>query len=272
MMAYPFKSLLLLALAVFSNSVATADEWKLVWQDEFNGDSLNYDQWKIEVNAFGGGNQEQQIYTDRAKNVRVQNGQLVIEAHNDNAAIAGTSRPYSSGRIHSKRRGDWKYGRFEVRAKLPAGQGIWPAIWMLPSDDQYGNWARSGEIDIMEFKGQEPTTIWGTLHYGDKWPDNIHSGDTLKTPNTDYSADFHVYATEWEEGEIRWYIDGKLWQTQTKWSTPDAAFPAPFDQKFHMILNVAVGGNFVGPTNSETKFPAAMLVDYVRIYQRSDSK
>lgn len=261
-----------MTLILFLHSAAIADDWKLVWQDEFNGDSLNYDQWKIEVNAFGGGNQEQQIYTDRAKNIRLHNGSLVIEAHNDNAAIAGTTRPYSSARIHSKRRGDWKYGRFEVRAKLPAGQGIWPAIWMLPSDDQYGGWARSGEIDIMEFKGQEPNTIWGTLHYGKKWPDNVHTGDTLKTSDTDYTADYHVYATEWEEGEIRWYLDGKLWQTQTKWNTPDAAFPAPFDQKFHMILNLAVGGGFVGPTSPETKFPATMLVDYVRIYQRPVSK
>lgn len=270
MKTHPIQTLLSFILLV--QTPVIADEWKLVWQDEFNGDSLNSSQWKIEVNAFGGGNQEQQIYTDRSKNVRVHNGHLVIEAHHDYASVAGTSRPYSSGRIHSKRRGDWKYGRFEVRAKLPAGQGMWPAIWMLPSNDHYGGWARSGEIDILEFKGQEPDTIWGTLHYGKQWPNNVHTGETLKTAGTDYTADFHVYAIEWEEGEIRWYLDGKLWQTQTKWNSGDAAFPAPFDRKFHMILNVAVGGQFVGPTSPDTKLPAAMLVDYVRVYQRSDSK
>lgn len=272
MTAHLTQTLLALALIQFLHSPVLADEWKLVWQDEFNGDSLNFNQWEIEVNAFGGGNHEQQIYTDRVKNIRVHNGNLVIEAHNDHAAIVGTSRPYSSGRVRSKRRGDWKHGRFEIRAKLPGGQGVWPAIWMMPSDDHYGEWARSGEIDIMEFKGQEPDTIWGTLHHGSRWPDNTHTGDTLKTPGTNYTADYHVFAVEWEQTEIRWYIDGKLWQTQTKWSTPDAAFPAPFDQKFHIILNVAVGGGFVGPTNPDTKFPAAMLVDYVRVYQRPASQ
>lgn len=263
-----------LITCIFSCCVSTvsADDWKLIWKDEFDGQTLNYSQWETEINAFGGGNHEQQIYTDRPRNVRIKDGHLVIEAHNDHAEVMGTSRPFSSGKIRSKHRGDWKYGRFEVRAKLPGSPGIWPAIWMMPTENRYGEWARSGEIDIMEFKGQEPYTIWGTLHHGKRWPDNTHTGKTLTTPEIDYTQDFHVYTLEWEEAEIRWYVDGKLWQTQTKWSTPAADFPAPFDQKFHMVLNVAVAGQFVGPTNSETKFPAAMLVDYVRVYQRTESK
>ncbi len=127
---------------------------KLVWSDDFDGTTLNYSQWECEVNAFGGGNGELQIYTDRPDNVRVENGNLVLEARGDNAAIAGTVREYSAGRVRSKHRGDWKYGRIEVRAKLPQGHGVWPAIWMLPTDERYGGWARSGEIDILELKGK----------------------------------------------------------------------------------------------------------------------
>jgi beta-glucanase (GH16 family) len=249
-------------------SVAMAEDWRLVWQDEFDGTSLDVLKWEIEVNAFGGGNHELQIYTDRNENVRVENGHLVLAAHKRKYGIAGTERDFSSGRIRSKRRGDWKYGKMEIRAKLPQGQGIWPAIWMLPTDDTYGVWASSGEIDIMEFKGQEPDTIWGTLHYGQKWPDNMHTGETFKLANGNFSDDFHTYAVEWEEGVIRWYVDGKLWQTQTKWSTPNGEFPAPFDQRFHMVLNVSVGGEFLGNPDDSTVFPAKMLVDYVRVYQR----
>lgn len=262
--------MLTLASTFFLPTVLHAqDTWKMVWNDEFDAKELDYQKWEIEVNAFGGGNHELQIYTDRPENVRVEDGHLVLEARHDNAAIAGTKREYSSGRIRSKRRGDWKYGKIEVRAKLPEGQGVWPAIWMLPTDDVYGGWALSGEIDIMEFKGQEPNQIWGTLHYGASWPDNKHTGEIFKAdPKFSYADDFHVYGLEWEEGEIRWYIDGKLWQTQNKWDSKGNAFPAPFDQKFHLLLNVAVGGGFVGPPAPDTPFPAQMLVDWVRVYQK----
>ena len=246
---------------------APAEKWKLVWSDEFNGTKLDYSKWGVEENAFGGGNHEMQIYTDRAKNVRVAGGKLIIEAHKDDAQVAGTQRPFSSGRLRTKHRGDWRYGRIEVRAKLPAGQGLWPAIWMLPTENKYGTWASSGEIDIMEYKGQETDRIHGTLHHGGTWPDNAHTTKILKLPQSDFSKAAHTYAIEWERGEIRWYLDGKLWQTQNKWSTPAAPFPAPFDEKFHLILNLAVGGKFVGAPNAATQFPARMEVDWVRVYQ-----
>ncbi|MFK8114904.1 MAG: family 16 glycosylhydrolase [Rubripirellula sp.] len=239
----------------------------LVWQDEFDGDSLDYSQWEIEVNAFGGGNQELQIYTDRKANVRVENGNLVLEAHRDNTNISGTKREYSSGRVRSKNRGDWKYGKIEVRAKLPKGAGIWPAIWMLPTEDHYGGWAASGEIDIMELRGSEPDTVLGTLHYGPSWPDNIYSGGAFQLKSGTFADDFHTFAVEWREGEIKWFIDGKHFQTQNDWSTSGGEFPAPFDQKFHLLLNLAVGGGFVGPVDDKTVFPQRMLIDYVRIYQ-----
>ncbi|HBN79329.1 MAG TPA: glucan endo-1,3-beta-D-glucosidase [Planctomycetaceae bacterium] len=260
-------TLLLLSIFCFHSTIQ-AEEWKLVWQDEFEGKSLNYQQWETEVNAFGGGNQELQIYTDRPKNVRVQNGKLVLEAHRDNAGIAGTVREYSSGRVRSKHRGDWKYGRFEIRAKLPAGQGLWPAIWMLPTDEKYGTWASSGEIDIMEFKGQEPKTVLGTLHYGGQWPKNAYSGDQFELKLGSFTEEFHTFAIEWEEGEIRWYVDGELYQTQSKWHSAAAEYPAPFDQRFHLVMNLSVGGQFVGNPNDSTQFPAQFLVDYVRVYQK----
>lgn len=260
-------TVLLLIIFCFPSKLR-ADEWKLIWQDEFEGKSLNYQQWETEVNAFGGGNQELQIYTDRPQNVRVEDGHLVLEAHRDNAGIAGTVREYSSGRIRSKHRGDWKYGRFEIRAKLPAGQGLWPAIWMLPTDEKYGTWASSGEIDIMEFKGQEPKTVLGTLHYGGQWPNNAYSGDKIELKQGSFTEDFHTFAIEWEAGVIRWYVDGKLYQTQTKWHSAGAEFPAPFDQRFHLVMNLSVGGQFVGNPNAETQFPAQFVVDYVRVYQK----
>jgi beta-glucanase (GH16 family) len=244
------------------------DNGKLVWIDEFDGKSLDYSKWEIEINAFGGGNQELQIYTDRADNVRVENGLLVIQAHRQRTGIAGTERDFSSGRIRSKRRGDWKYGRFEARMKLPAGQGLWPAFWMLPSDEKYGTWASSGEVDIMEFKGQEVDTLWGTLHHGGSWPRNKHTGLTKKFDGLDFTKDFHVFGVEWEPGEFRWSLDGKIWQVQKEWGTENGSFPQPFDQPFHIVLNLAVGGEFVGPVAGDTEFPAQMLVDWVKVYQK----
>ncbi len=267
-----FLKFSILLVAFLTPSAACAqqkdNEWKLVWNDEFDGPSLDYKKWEIEVNAFGGGNNELQIYTDRKENVRVEDGHLVLEARRDNHGIAGTVREYSSGRIRSKHRGDWKYGKFETRAKLPAGQGVWSAIWMLPTDEKYGTWASSGEIDIMEFKGQEPDVVWGTLHYGSQWPGNKHTGDTYKLDKGNFTDDFHIFTLEWEEGKIRWYVDGKLTQTQTKWESNGGKFPAPFDQEFHILLNLAIGGGFLGNPDGTTKFPREMLVDYVRVYQR----
>lgn len=242
-------------------------DWKLVWSDEFNGTKLDYSKWEIEINAFGGGNNELQIYTDRKENVRVADGNLIIEARRDNAEIAGTKREYSSGRIRSKNRGDWTYGRFEFRAKLPGGQGIWPAIWMMPTEDTYGTWAASGEIDIMEFKGQEPNQVWGTLHHGKQWPDNKHTGTQYKLKSGDFCEDFHLFALEWEAGKMRWYVDGQMYQEQSKWESVGGNFPAPFDHPFHIILNTAVGGGFVGNPDNTTPKSSLFLVDYVRVYQ-----
>jgi len=243
-------------------------EWKVVWQDDFAGESLDWSKWEIEVNAFGGGNNEQQLYTDRRENVRVEDGRLVLEARHDNHGIAGTVRPYSSGRIRSKRRGDWCYGRIEARVKVPRGRGIWPAFWMLPSDDAYGGWAASGEIDILEIKGQEPSVIWGTLHHGGAWPANRSTGAQHRLAHGSFADDFHTVGVEWERGRIRWLLDGEVWQTQDTWSSAGGAFPAPFDQPFHVVINLAVGGEFVGAPAGDTPFPARFEVDWVRVSQQ----
>lgn len=249
-------------------AMAQTDAWKPVWSDEFDGDSLDFSKWEIEINAFGGGNQELQIYTDRSENVRLEQGHLVIEAHKGRTGIAGTERDYSSGRIRSKRRGDWTYGKFEARMKLPAGQGLWPAFWMLPSDEKYGTWAASGEVDILEFKGQEVDTLWGTLHHGGSWPRNKHTGLTKKFDSIDFTKEFHIYGIEWEPGEFRWLLDGQVWQVQKAWGSENGTFPQPFDQPFHLVFNLAVGGQFVGAVGEQTPFPAKMLVDWVKVSQR----
>ncbi len=262
------KSFRLLLLAHWALGLSlNSAEWKLVWSDEFNGDSLDYSKWGVEENAYGGGNNELQIYRWDKKNLRVKGGNLVIEAHNDKPNVVGVSRPYSSARIRSKHRGDWKYCRVEVRAKLPIGKGIWPAIWMLPTDEKYGGWASSGEIDVMELVGHQPSVYHGTLHYGGGWPRNKHSGKEYQLSSGTFADDFHVFSIQWEEGKISWAIDGKVWQTQEKWYSEKGQFPAPFDQRFHLILNLAVGGRWPGEPDEQTKFPATMLIDYVRVRQ-----
>ncbi|GAA5509071.1 glycoside hydrolase family 16 protein [Novipirellula caenicola] len=243
--------------------------WHLVWSDEFDGERLDYSKWGVEVNAFGGGNEELQLYTDRPENVRVVDGNLIIEARADRPNISGTTRDYSSGKVRTKHRGDWTYGRFEVRAQMPAGQGIWPAIWMLPSEESYGAWAASGEIDIAEYKGQEPSRVHGTLHFGDQWPKNASHTKHYELPIGTFADRFHVFTLEWEPDQIRWYIDGDLYQSQDHWHSAGQPFPAPFNKPFHLLLNLAVGGRFVGAPDSNTTFPLQLRVDYVRVYQKS---
>ena len=238
-----------------------------IWSDEFSGNGLDFSKWECEVNAFGGGNHELQLYTDRDENIRIENGLLVIEAHKNNPAILGTTREYSSARIRTKRRGEWTFGRFDIRAKLPKGQGVWPAIWMMPSDDKYGGWASSGEIDIMEFKGQEPKKIHGTIHFGESWPKNRFKTGVFESPTVDFSRDFHVYSIDWRKDKITWLIDDKPFQTFTEWDSSGGKFPAPFDQPFHLLINLAIGGGFVGMPDSSTVLPQRLEVDYVRVFR-----
>lgn len=275
-----FKLAFLLPLGVFfagcrgdeapPRDQAQDTSWRLVWADEFDGTAIDTTKWTVvigdgcDVGICGWGNDELQWY-DR-DNVAVEGGTLRLIARKD--SMRGYA--YTSGKLQSRFKGDWKYGRFEVRAKLPAGAGYWPAIWMLPTDATYGGWAASGEIDIMEAVGKEPSRIYATLHHGGAWPNNRSTPDSLIIPAGLASADFHTYAIEWDAASFAWFFDGNEYARQTVWSTAGHDYPAPFDQRFHMILNLAVGGNWPGPPDTDTVFPQPFEVDFVRVYQRRD--
>jgi len=259
--------LCLLAILLRLPSFAAAQNWKLVWSDEFNDPRVDSTKWEFQIGdgtAYGipgWGNNELQWY--RKENAAVANGFLTIIAQRE--PFAG--RNYTSTRMRTLNKGEWKFGRVEMRAKLPFGQGLWPAFWMLPTDNVYGGWAASGEIDIMELVGHQPNKTYGTLHYGGSWPNNKSSGTSYALPAKKFSDNFHLFAIEWQAGEMRWYVDNVHYQTQTSWWSAGGPFPAPFDQRFHILLNVAVGGNWPGNPDASTIFPQTMQVDYVRVYQ-----
>jgi beta-glucanase (GH16 family) len=211
----------------------------------------------------GWGNNELQYY--REENVTVADGQLIITAKREN--IGG--KQYTSGRIRTLDNGDWTYARIEFRAKMPVGQGLWAAVWMLPTEEHYGGWAASGEIDIMEYLGHESSVVHGTLHYGGQWPNNQYKGTSYTTGGSSFHPEFHEFALEWEEGVFRWFVDGELYQTQSSgWYSSSGSFPAPFDRDFHLLINLAVGGNWPGDPDGTTQFPQELVLDYIRVYQR----
>ena len=257
------------ALTVLDNApVAPGETLTLVWSDEFDGAELDPEAWFFEsgdgsqYGITGWGNNELQWYLP--DNARLQGGNLVITARRERQ----NGKDYSSARLSTRDRFAFRYGRIEARIQMPGGQGLWPAFWLLPQDEAYGTWAASGEIDVVE--GVNPgaaggNTIYGTIHYGGESPDNLSSGEQYEVP-TDTTSGFHVYAVEWDQAEIRWYVDDTLYAVQNAWSSAGAAFPAPFDQSFYLLLNVAVGGSFPGPPDMDTVFPVTMEVDYVRVY------
>ncbi|WP_374055673.1 carbohydrate binding domain-containing protein [Rossellomorea sp. FM04394] len=261
-----------------SDASSFASPWSLVWNDEFNQAEIDRGKWTFDIgNGFtdasgayvpGWGNNEKQYYTDRPENARTEDGKLLITAKKEE--YEGFA--YTSARLKTKGLFSKAFGKFEMKASLPVGKGYWPAFWMLPEDDKYGGWAASGEIDILEAQGSNPHEAIGTIHYGETWPNNKYTGAHYAFEDGSTIADEHVYSVEWEPGEIRWYVDGKLRQTQNNWyskGTGNAAnftYPAPFDQPFHMLLNVAIGGNFDGEPTEDTMFPQSMDVDYVRVY------
>ncbi len=277
--------------------------WQLAWSDEFADVAIDPAKWTLANDCWGGGNHEQQCYTGRAANAHVEDGQLLITARRE--AFTGpaftidqrtgpdhqgnATRPFTSARLETRGKAAWRYGRIEVRARLPQGQGLWPAIWMMPEDNHFGAWAASGEIDIMEAvnlgepcrtgqpgcpAGHEQGVL-GTLHFGGVQPANRHRGATTAMPAP--VDGFHVYALEWSPAAITWSIDGVPYETQTPgdWSTTGSTSPgAPFDQPFHLILNLAVGGHLPEERNSGgvtvKGFPKVMVVDWVRVWQCRD--
>ena len=248
-------------------------DWQLAWSDEFGGDSINTNNWTFDIgNGSGGwGNNELEYYTSRPQNAYVTNGMLHIVARKESYG----GQNYTSAKLKTLGLFSKKYGRFEFSAKLPQGQGYWPALWMMPQDKVYGGWAASGEIDVMENKGSNPTNVLGTIHFGGMYPNQAQSyGPSFNFPSGDSVTNFHLYTLEWTNNAIRWYIDGQLYETQIYWwssSNPTNTnirnpYPAPFDQIFNIIMNLAVGGNFGGNPDGTTVFPGDMQVDYVRAY------
>ncbi len=254
-------------------------EWALIWADEFEGDQIDFHKWEREENNYGGGNNERQAYRTEPRYSFVKNGSLNIAVYRDpHTTSDGKTQPYSSARLRTMKRGDWKFGRFEIRARMPEGQGIWPAIWMMPTHSPYGGWAAGGEIDIVESRGNKVDETLGALHFGGKWPDNVHLDHTYQFPAKNAAEDFHVYAVEWTADEISWFVDGVKWKTRKNsewWSASARNNPAaPYDQLFHLILNVAVDGRFFENEDQKadripvSQFPQVMQVDYVRVSQR----
>lgn len=242
---------------------------RLVWSDEFDYTGLpDSSKWSYDIGdgcklpcGCGWGNNELQFYTERRpENARVENGRLVIEVHREKMG----GRDYSSARLLTKSRGDWKYGRIEVRASLPTGRGIWPAIWMLPSDRSHGNWPRSGEIDVMEFVGFQADTVYSTVHterFNGMKNTQKSAGIWTNTP-----SDFHIYTLEWSPEEMVFFMDDR--KINAFQNLHDGVDAWPFDRAFHLLLNVAVGGNWGGKKGvDESAFPQKMQVDYVRVYQ-----
>lgn len=246
----------------------TNKNWNLVWEDNFDGDSLNMEDWNYETHEPGWVNNELQEYTDSTDNIYVKDGELVLKAIKDETE---DGVKYTSGKVTTQNKRDYKYGRFEARLKVPEGQGLWPAFWMMPTDENlYGSWPRCGEIDIMEVLGHEPEKAYGTIHYGN--PHREQQG-TYILDGTTFADDYHVFSVEWEPSEMRFYIDGNLYHTVNDWYTKqegddEKTYPAPFDQPFYLQFNLAVGGNWPGNPDETTDFENAELkVDYVKVYQ-----
>lgn len=245
-------------------------DWTLSWQDEFDGpdgSKPNPTKWAYQLGGNGFGNDERQTYTDRTQNVRVEQGNLVIEARKENLTGSdGIARSYTSGRLHSLGKITQQYGKIEARIKIPAGQGIWPAFWMLGADRAAVGWPACGEIDIMENIGREAGTVHGTAH-GPGYSGGAGIGNAYRLPaGQRFADDFHVYAVEWKQDSIQWKVDGQLYHSLTPSRLPAGSRWA-FNKPFYMLLNVAVGGYWPGYPDASTVFSQKMVVDYVRIYR-----
>lgn len=244
------------------------DGYTLVWQDEFDGERIDPAKWVhqtgtgTEYGLDGWGNNELQYYTDRPANSWIENGYLVIEARREEFQ----GQPYTSARLFTKDRADWTYGRFEIRAQLPKTRGLWPAIWMLPTHNAYGAWPASGEIDIIELVGHTPEIVYGTAHFGNTFADRDYITGETRRADGDFSDGFHTFAVEWVPDTLRWYLDDELYHQVVRADVDPYRWP--FDRPFHMLLNVAVGGNWPGNPDATTRLPQRMLIDYVRVYQK----
>jgi beta-glucanase (GH16 family) len=259
----PFGTLIV-ALSVALPGLCHAD-WKLVWNDEFaqpDGSSPDPGKWSYDIGRgeSGWGNNESEYYTRRTNNIRVDHGQLVIEACREKFGGAA----FTSARIVTK--DSWTYGRFEARIKIPYGQGIWPAFWMLGTNITSAGWPACGEIDIMENIGREPALVHGTIHGPGYSGDNGIGGPCSLPDKAAFAGDFHLYAVEWSTNQIKWFVDGRQYFTVTPTNLPPGKSWV-YTRPHSIILNLAVGGNWPGKPDGTTTFPQRMTVDYIRVYK-----
>ena len=253
-----------------TTSPPASPTYQVVWSDEFSGadgSAPDSTKWAIQTGGIGWGNHELEYYTARPQNVQVKGGNLVITAtKEDYTGPDGVTQHYTSARMQTKGLFSQQYGRFEARIKIPKGQGMWPAFWMLGNNIDTAGWPACGEIDIMENIGKEPAIVHGTLHAPGYPPEGYSAAYTLASGA--FSDDFHIFAVEWEPQQLRIYVDGNLYGTYTQSGSP-APSNWPFStQPFFILLNLAVGGDWPGSPDATTQFPQQMLVDYVRVYQK----
>ncbi|MCU7549704.1 family 16 glycosylhydrolase [Chitinophagaceae bacterium LB-8] len=237
--------------------------YTLVWNDEFSGTTLDANIWNFETGngSNGWGNNELEYYTNSTKNAFVSNGNLIIEARKE--SIGGFN--YSSARLTTQNKKSFTYGRIDIRAKLPKGKGVWPALWMLGNNITSAGWPACGEIDIMELLGHEITKSYGTLHYGSSSATHGSKGTSFTLSSSSFYDQFHVFSMDWKQDQIKLYVDNNLFLTVNKSDVGTA--PYPFNAPFFFIFNVAVGGNWPGSPDATTTFPQRMIVDYIRVFQ-----
>lgn len=285
-------------LALITAQSASAQEWRLRWSDEFEKPAIDAAKWGFDIDCWGGGNEERQCYTKSPRNASIIDGKLVITARRQRHTgpalplaqrarapdpRAEATKAFTSARLTTRGKAAWRYGRIEVRARLPQGQGTWPAIWMLPEADTYGPWAASGEIDILEAvnlgvacatcPGGRESTILGTLHFGGVWPHNKLKGDEASAPEV--LDGFHTYTFEWRPDRMVWQIDGRIFAERKRadwWSAGSSASGAPFDREFHLIINLAIGGGLAEKRGlggvSTRDFPKRLEIDWIRVWQQ----
>ena len=260
------------SIAYGQEARASKDAWRLTWSDEFNGPNgspADSSKWVAETGGKGWGNNELETYTARPQNSYQQDGNLVIKVLAEKFTGAdGIARDYTSARLKTLGKFSQKYGRFEARIKIPYGQGIWPAFWMMGDNIDKIGWPGGGEIDVMENIGKEPGTVHGTFHGpGYSGAQGITAAFSLSNGQR-FADDFHIYAVEWEPNVIRFYVDKNLYATHTPADLPKGT-KWVYDHPFFMLLNVAVGGNWPGSPDATSTFPQTMLVDYVRVYEKA---
>ena len=260
------------------NTIPAADQrlsyegYTLRWEDDFNAPQLNRGDWNVELHQPGWVNHELQAYIDSPQTIYIENSTLVlkpVEIKNPDGTVS-----YVSGRVNTQHKQDFQYGIFEARIKVPAGKGFLPAFWMMPTEEErYGQWPRCGEIDIMEVLGHDTAKTYGTIHYGNP---HRQSQGSFALASGDFAKEYHNYAVRWEPGKISWYLDGQLFFSESQWYSftegrGQVPYPAPFDQPFYIILNLAVGGDWPGSPDETTQMDQADLrVDWVRVYQKED--